>query len=126
MAVSQALKPGLLLGRDFEIVRLLSQGGMGTVYEAVQRTTGAPRAVKVMRGALVNDGRFRARFEQEARVSSRIPSDHVVQVVSAGVDEATGAPWIAMELLEGEDLATYLERRRRMDLANARLSLIHI
>ena len=56
---------------------------MGTVYEAVQRTTAAPRAVKIMRGAIAGDLRFRARFELEARVSSRIPSDHVVQVVSA-------------------------------------------
>jgi serine/threonine protein kinase/hemoglobin-like flavoprotein/ferredoxin len=96
---------------------------MGTVYEAVQRTTAAPRAVKIMRGAIAGDLRFRARFELEARVSSRIPSDHVVQVVSAGVDEPTGVPWIAMELLDGEDLATFLQRRGRMDLANARLAI---
>src|SRR5262249_6721970 len=48
---------------------------------------------------------------QEARVTARIESEHVVQVVAAGVDAATGMPWLAMELLEGEDLAAYLARR---------------
>ncbi|MFO0560714.1 MAG: protein kinase [Polyangiales bacterium] len=123
MTLSQALPSGTLLGRDFEIIRVISQGGMGTVYEAIQRTTGAPRAVKIMRGGIAGDLRFRARFEQEARVSARIPSDHIVQVVSAGVDEVTGVPWIAMELLEGEDLANFLLRRGRMDLHNARLAI---
>ncbi|MBL8682467.1 MAG: protein kinase [Myxococcales bacterium] len=123
MTLSQALPTGTLLGRDFEIIRVLSQGGMGTVYEAIQRTTGAPRAVKIMRGGIAGDLRFRARFEQEARVSAKIPSDHIVQVVSAGVDEVTGVPWIAMELLDGEDLANFLQRRGRMDLHNARLAI---
>ena len=52
MTPSQASPTGTLLGRDFEILRVLSQGGMGTVYEAIQRTTGAPRAVKIMRGGI--------------------------------------------------------------------------
>ena len=84
MALSQMLMPGLVLGGEFEIVRPIGQGGMGTVYQAVQKTTGAPRAVKVMRNGLASDPRFRARFDQEARVSARISSDHVVQVVRGG------------------------------------------
>ena len=73
-------------GGELAIVKPIGQGGMGTVYEAVQRATGAQRAVKVMRSGLATDPRFRARFDKEARVSTRIPSDHVVQVVGAGVD----------------------------------------
>lgn len=119
MSSFQLIPEGTVLGGDFEIVRLLRHGGMGSVYEAVQRTTGASRAVKVMRGALATDTRFRSRFEQEARVSSRIKSDHVVQVVSAGVDENHHMPWFAMELLDGQDLGEWLERHRRMPWADA-------
>src|SRR6201999_2247610 len=47
----------------------------------------------------------RERFVLEARAASAIESDHVVEVVTAGVDEETGAPYLVMELLRGEELA---------------------
>ncbi len=75
------------------------------MYIAEQLGTGKRRALKLMLPELVRDERLRARFEQEARVGSRIHSEHVVEVVDAGVDKQTGMPWLAMELLEGEDLA---------------------
>jgi serine/threonine protein kinase len=123
MVLSDRFPPGTVIGNDFEIVRPLSQGGMGTVYVAIQRATGAPRALKLMRRALLGDAKFRQRFEQEARVGSRIRSDHVVQVVAAGVDERTQVPWLAMELLEGKGLAEYLEERRAIAPGEARLIL---
>jgi Ca-activated chloride channel family protein len=64
-----------------------------------------------MQRDLVADADLRARFEQEARVGAQIESDHVVQVVGAGVDVPTGLPWIAMELLKGVPLDIYLHRR---------------
>jgi len=84
---------------------------MGAVYVAEQLSTGRKRALKLMHPSLVSDAKLRERFEQEARVGAKIPSDHVVQVIAAGVDEATGAPFIAMEMLEGEDLAATLARQ---------------
>jgi serine/threonine protein kinase len=111
MAAPQAPESGSVLGGDFTIVRPLSSGGMGAVFVAEQASTGKLRAVKLMHKELVADPKQRERFEQEARVGARIPSDHVVQVIAAGIDPATGAPWMAMELLEGEDLAGHLEAR---------------
>ncbi|WP_437516410.1 serine/threonine-protein kinase [Sorangium sp. So ce1099] len=105
------LSPGTVLGGDFRIVRALSQGGMGAVLVAEQISTGKPRAVKLMHAQLAQDPRFRERFEQEARVGARIESDHVVEVVAAGVDPATQTPWLAMELLDGADLATMVAQR---------------
>jgi len=102
---------GALLGGDFRIERQLGAGGMGAVYVAEQQSTGRKRALKLMHPSLVSDTKLRERFEQEARVGAKIPSDHVVQVIAAGVDEASGAPFIAMELLEGEDLAATLARQ---------------
>jgi hypothetical protein len=102
---------GTLFAGDFRIARQLSAGGMGVIYAAQQASTGRPRALKLMHPQLVTDDKLRARFEQEARVGSLIPSEHVVEVIGAGVDEETGIPWIAMELLEGEDLDAYVSRR---------------
>jgi eukaryotic-like serine/threonine-protein kinase len=104
------LTPGMVVGGDFRVVKLLSAGGMGAVYVAEQLSTGKRRAIKVMHPQLVADPKLRERFEQEARVGALIASDHVVEVIAAGVESATGMPWIAMELLEGEDLATYVSR----------------
>ncbi|WP_437593730.1 protein kinase domain-containing protein [Sorangium sp. So ce1000] len=105
------LAPGTVLGGDFRIVRPLSQGGMGAVFVAEQLSTGKPRAVKLMHAQLAQDPRFRERFEQEARVGARIESDHVVEVVAAGVDPATQTPWLAMELLDGADLSAVIAQR---------------
>lgn len=103
------LKPGTIFAGDFRIVSPLNTGGMGVVYVADQLSTGSQRALKIMLPELLNDQELRDRFLREARVCARIPSDHVVQVVAAGID--AGTPWLAMELLHGEDLAEYIDRR---------------
>lgn len=105
------LAPGMIFARDFRVVRPLSAGGMGAVYVVEQLSTQRPRALKIMLPDLVRDPASRARFTQEATVAGRIKSDHVVEVVSAGIDESTNTPWIAMELLEGEELAQHVSRR---------------
>ena len=95
---------GQIVGGDFRIIRPLSAGGMGQVFVAEQISTGAQRALKAIHRELVNQPSLRQRFEQEARVVARIPSDHVVQVVAAGIDGPSQAPWLAMELLNGRTL----------------------
>ena len=99
-----ALAPGTTFGRDFRVVRPLGVGGMGAVYVVEQISTGRRRALKVLHTFLVRDRKHRERFEQEAKVGAGIRSDHVVEVIGAGIDDDTGMPWLAMELLEGEDL----------------------
>ncbi|HEY4118393.1 MAG TPA: serine/threonine-protein kinase, partial [Byssovorax sp.] len=105
-----SLRPGTRLGGDYVVGRALAQGGMGAVYSAVQESTGAERALKVMHPSLVGEPRLRAMFDREARASARIASDHVVQVLAAGVDADTGSPWLVMELLDGETLAQAIDR----------------
>ncbi|HEX4512756.1 MAG TPA: serine/threonine-protein kinase, partial [Polyangiaceae bacterium] len=106
-----SLEPGTVFAGDYKVVQLLSEGGMGSVYVAEQISTGKQRALKLMLPQLVADPRLRTRFEQEARIGSKIDSEHVVEVVAAGVDQAFGGvPWLAMELLRGETLAAYVAR----------------
>jgi len=110
-AEPRPLVTGTVLGGGYRIVRPLAEGGMGTVYEVEQSATGARRALKVMHGHFAGDLALRARFVREARMAASIESDHVAQVVDAGHDEATGALYIVMELLEGTTLSHEIRRR---------------
>lgn len=103
------LQSGALFAKDFRVARKLSEGGMGAVYVVEQISTGRERALKLMHPELTQDASLRAKFVQEARIGARVKSDHVVEVVAAGVDEETGMPYLVMELLEGEDLESRLE-----------------
>jgi serine/threonine-protein kinase len=105
------LGPGTLFASDFEIRELIAEGGMGMVYAATDRLTGEACALKVLLPELVADEETRRRFAQEARIGVAIDSPHVPRVTRAGIDEATGMPWIAMELLHGQDLHAYVKQR---------------
>jgi serine/threonine protein kinase len=104
------LREGAIFADQFRVVRPLARGGMGAVYVVEQLATRRERALKLMHPTLVSDERSLERFGREAQVSARIESDHVVEVIAAGVDRASGTPWLCMELLRGEDLAARLAR----------------
>jgi serine/threonine-protein kinase len=111
MSEPHVLRPGAIFAQDFRVLERVGQGGMGAVYVAEQLSTGKRRALKVMLPELGKDAGLRRRFDQEARVGARIASEHVVEIVGAGVDPATRTPWLAMELLEGNDLSEVIPRR---------------
>jgi serine/threonine-protein kinase len=112
------LLAGQVFAADFRIIELLAEGGMGTVYVAEQISTGKRRALKLMLpGASAVDGV--RRFRQEVRSSSRIQSEHVVDVIAAGIEPTTQIPWLAMELLDGESLDQLLERRLTLSRSEA-------
>lgn len=108
----------------YQIVRKLGQGGMGSVFEATHRSTGRHVAIKVILEEARLDPLIVSRFEREARAAGSIELDHITQVLDAGVDAETGAPYLAMEMLSGEDAATLAERLGplRPDLA---LRIVH-
>jgi len=106
------LSPGDVFAGDFEIVRSVAGGGMGTIYEARDRTADrAVRALKILHPQLVADESSRRRFLQESRVASRVPSAHVPRVFRSGIDPVSGTPFISMELLVGRDLRQHIEER---------------
>jgi eukaryotic-like serine/threonine-protein kinase len=112
------LSEGVIFAQQFRVIRPLAQGGMGAVYVVEQLSTGKKRALKLMlpSATLVDGSR---RFEQEARTSSLIASEHVVDVIAAGVDGPEQVPWLAMELLEGESLESHLLRSGPLSAAQA-------
>ncbi|WP_437500940.1 protein kinase domain-containing protein [Sorangium sp. So ce1099] len=100
---------GRTLDDRYAIHRLLGQGGMGAVYEARHTGTGRRVAVKVILGQAADDELVR-RFQREARAVGAVESEHIAQVFDTGRDRETGAPYIAMEFLEGEDVQALIER----------------
>src|SRR5262245_9378857 len=97
------LQPGELFHGRYRVVACIKSGGMGTVYEVVDEHINARRALKVMLPGVLDDADMRERFEQEARITGNIQSDHIVRVADAGVDDATSSPFMVMELLRGEE-----------------------
>jgi eukaryotic-like serine/threonine-protein kinase len=97
--------PGDVLADRFVIERLAGSGGMGRVYRALDRVTGAPVALKLVTDVARDD----ERFAQEARVLSELTHPAIVKYVAHGIT-TQGQPFLAMEWLEGEDLAQRLAR----------------
>jgi serine/threonine-protein kinase len=108
------LVPGKVFHGRYEVVRCIRTGGMGAVYEVVHLETRRRRALKVMLPSVVRDAEMRSRFRVEAQITAEVESDHIVETFDAGVDAETGAPFLVMELLRGEDLAHHLEAHGRM------------
>ncbi len=105
------LTPDAVFHGRYRIVRRLKAGGMGAVYEIVDERVAARRALKVMLPDALEDPDLRARFENEPKLAGSIESDHIVHVSDAGIDDDTGMPFLVMDLLEGEDLASLLRQR---------------
>jgi serine/threonine protein kinase len=110
-----AVRPGTVFADRYFVVRPIKSGGMGAVYEVQHVRTHKPHALKIMHPDVVAKKGAREKFEQEAYVGARIQSRHVVDVTDAGVDEATGLPYLVMELLVGSELGTLVEREGKVD-----------
>ena len=104
------LEPGRLLAGKYRIKRVLGAGAMGVVYASQHEFLKHDVALKLMRGTAREDGTAAARFLDEARNASQIESDHVVRVTDFGLLE-DGAPFMVMELLQGQDLAAFTRKR---------------
>ncbi|WP_438023870.1 serine/threonine-protein kinase [Sorangium sp. So ce233] len=102
------MRPGEVIDRRFEIERVAASGGMGTVYRALDRTTGTPVALKLL-GQPDRTGVHR--FEHEARILAELDHPRIVRHVAHGVTP-DGVPYLAMEWLDGESLAQRLARQR--------------
>ncbi len=107
---STTLEAGQTVG-DFRLVRCLGGGGMGTVWEAEQRSLNRRVALKMLFGLGQMDVRRLARFRREAEAGGRMTHPSIVAVY--GVGEADGVAYIAQELVpEGRTLGDRLDERR--------------
>ncbi len=103
---------------NYEIVNVVSSGGMGDVFGAVHTVMGRKAAIKVLRPEHCGDPALVQRFFNEARAANSIRHPNIVEVLDVGILPA-GLPYITMELLEGETLAERLRRLGKMDIDQA-------
>jgi len=99
------------IGGKYRVARLLGEGGMGAVYEAIHSGTGRRVALKVITGdESRRSPEVIGRFIREAKAAGAIDTQHIVQVLDFGVDAELGVPFLVMEFLAGEDLDQLVER----------------
>ena len=108
---------------QYTIKRVIGEGGMGVVYEALQQSPRRTVALKMMRRGVTSKSAMR-RFEYEAQTLGRLRHDGIAQIYQAGTwDDGTGGrPWFAMEYIQGaKTLTRYckdkkLGNRERLDI----------
>jgi len=106
---------GKTLADRYRLKRILGQGGMGAVFEALDLQTQDPVAVKLILVQQLMNKTTRSRFEQEAKAARGVEDEYVVRLLDSGSDATLGTPFIVMELLHGEDLSDALDRVGAMD-----------
>jgi serine/threonine-protein kinase len=104
--------PGTLVAGRYRIISLLGRGGMGEVYRATDLTLSQPVALKFLPDAGPDHLRALERFHNEVRIARRVSHPNVCRVYDVG--EADGMPYISMEYVDGEDLASLLQRIGRL------------
>jgi serine/threonine-protein kinase len=104
---------GTVLAGRYELLELLGQGGMGVVYKAEHKQTGRFVAVKMLHEEAIADLTAHERFEQEARLISRLNHPHILRVYDFGRTEQ-GRPFIVTELLEGASLEFVIKEFGRL------------
>jgi serine/threonine-protein kinase len=100
---------------SYRIGKLIGRGAMGEVYEATHTTTGQVAAVKLLQAHVLADPELVRRFLREAKIAASLDVANVVRVLEIGGPDAA-FPYLAMERLNGEDLADHLRRHRRLAL----------
>jgi serine/threonine-protein kinase len=105
-----------LCGR-YELRRVVADGGMGRVYEGIDKQTQTRVAVKVLHDDVSKDDVSLERFKREYEISSQLPHDFIVKVLDFQRDEASGVWLLVMEFLDGEELRFILKREKGVEPA---------
>lgn len=112
------LAPGTMIDSKYRVEALVGSGGMGAVYRAEHVGLRQPVAIKVLHADLAAEEGPCRRFLREARASAALHGEHCVRVFDVGA-LPDGAPFLAMELLDGEDLHELLRARGRLPVDEA-------
>jgi serine/threonine-protein kinase len=109
---------GTLLADKYRVDRVIGQGGMGVVVAATHLHLQQRVALKFLSPDIVHGPAILERFVREARASAQLRGEHVCRVSDVGTF-ANGAAYIVMELLEGSDLASLVERHGPLPVQRA-------
>ena len=104
--------PGTLIAGRYRTIGLLGRGGMGEVYRATDLTLAQSVALKFLPEDAALNERLLERFHNEVRIARQVSHPNVCRVYDIG--EAEGLPFISMEYVDGEDLASLLRSIGRL------------
>jgi len=116
-ASTPVLHTGDVLGGRYEILQILGEGGMGSVYKAMDRALDRPVALKIIRPQLANNPSILARFKQELLLAHQVTHKNVIRIYDLG--DADGVTYITMEFVEGTDLRALIQERKKFPPAEA-------
>jgi serine/threonine protein kinase len=102
------VNPGDLIAGKYEIVRIIGQGGMGVVVEAMHVALKHRVAIKFLRPESMEQSEAVDRFLREAKAAAQIKNEHVARVTDVATLDS-GAPYFVMELLDGRGLDTQID-----------------
>jgi serine/threonine-protein kinase len=103
---------------NYELTRLLGEGGMGAVYLAEHPLLGRKAAVKVLKPEFASNTDLVQRFLNEARAANAIHHPNIIDIIDVGL-LPEGVPYMMMEFLEGESLSSRLRRVQRLPVGEA-------
>ena len=106
-----------LISRRYEVLELLGQGGMGTVYKVRHTALGSISALKVLPKDLMQDPEMVTRFYREARIMANLSHPSIVRVLDIDQDDALDFHYFVMEYVEGRTLKKYIEEKGSLTLA---------
>ena len=109
---------GRLIGGRYRLIAPLGEGGMATIWRALDEQLDREVAVKLLREQYGSDAGFAARFRHEARAAGSLSHPNIVPVYDYGTD-TDGAQFIVMQLVEGDNLATVLRERGNLETDEA-------
>ncbi len=115
---SAPVREGDVLAGKYRVEKVLGEGAMGVVVAAMHVHLGERVALKFLKPEHSGNPEIAARFLREAQSAVRIKGEHVARVSDVGTLE-TGAPYMVMEYLTGSDLGALLEKRGKLDVAQA-------
>ncbi len=121
-----AYEPGVIVAQKFQLIRMLGEGGMGSVWVAKNLALDVHVALKLIRTELAQSvPGLEERLLQEARAAASIDHPSVIQIFDFGLTELRD-PFIAMELLHGESLGGTIKRRGKVSAVRAVQTLLPI
>jgi serine/threonine-protein kinase len=122
---------GESIGGRYRLEAVIGRGGMSTVYRAFDTVLERPVAIKLLHAGIASDGDQLERFRREARLVAQLSHPHVVTVIDAGEEPASGngatasgiagpaCPYIVFEYVEGETLKDRIRREGPLEIAQA-------
>lgn len=124
-AADEQFGPGNVLADRYKLLGRIGEGGMATIWTALDSVMGRQVVLKVLHSAYINPGAPLARFEQESKLLARLSHPNIVRVYDAGTLR-NKQPYMVMEYVRGESLADILFREGTLPLSMVLKVLIQV